>query len=185
MTMQKIYIADIRTLTCVPPLSPFRSEKAAAFKNETARLLSLAASCALDRALKDYGLCEKDMRYGEGGHGKPYFTNSPLHFGISHSGSYACASVSETEIGLDIQKISKNDPRVAEKVFGIGETASSEEEFTILWTRRESAGKLMGTGLIGIKDADISGIHFETVRLDGAYLTAAKNEPFGMEIIFT
>lgn len=89
-------------------------------------------------------------------HGKPYLqTDTPLFFNISHSGKWVVCAFSDTEVGVDIERIAKERLAVAERFFHPEEVAgllnTSGQERTDLffryWSAKESVLKYMGTGL--------------------------------------
>lgn len=89
-------------------------------------------------------------------HGKPYLnTDRPVFFNISHSGDYVVCAFSDTEIGVDIQKIGKIRMPVAERFFHPRETRilmntpdrEKDELFFRYWSGKESFLKYTGTGL--------------------------------------
>lgn len=89
-------------------------------------------------------------------HGKPYLkTDVPLFFNISHSGELVVCAFSDTEVGVDVEKIGKERLAVAERFFHPEEVALllkvPEKERTELffryWSAKESVLKYKGTGL--------------------------------------
>ncbi len=57
-------------------------------------------------------------------HGKPYLkTDVPLFFNISHSGELVVCAFSDTEVGVDVEKIGKERLAVAERFFHPEEVA--------------------------------------------------------------
>lgn len=91
-------------------------------------------------------------------HGKPYFINSqkPLYFNISHSKDMVICAVSDTEIGIDIQKISDCKMEVVKRFFAdseyeylskIDDQAYLNQQFTKLWCMKESIVKCKGEAL--------------------------------------
>lgn len=153
-----LFYADVTPLTdpaCYEAacrrISRERREKADRYRMEKDRRLCVGAGLLLKYALgDDPGVIET------GPYGKPYIKDSPVHFNLSHSGSYAACVVSEVECGCDIEKITKADMRVAERFFCPDEraylrAAESEGErdmrFFRLWTLRESFIKATGRGM--------------------------------------
>jgi len=88
-------------------------------------------------------------------YGKPYIENVPVHFNISHSGSWIACGISDQNIGIDIEKMKETNLGIAKRFFCDKEyelLISKKEEdrmelFYLLWTLKESYIKWMGTGL--------------------------------------
>lgn len=79
--------------------------------------------------------------------GKPYFdtAESGVCFSISHSGRYIVCVFDEEDIGIDIQRIKRIPQNVIRRYL---HTDSTERSKQILeWTKLESYGKLLGTGI--------------------------------------
>ena len=72
------------------------------------------------------------------------------HFSLTHSGTLAALAVSETPVGLDIEKIAPVR-RAAARALTIEERdymkADPERRFAYLWTRKEAVLKCTGAGL--------------------------------------
>lgn len=161
--MLRVYLLDVSVLqdsglraAVSASLSPRRLEKAAAFRRERDRLLSLGAGAALDCALGSAGLGEKDVLLAEGPHGKPFLPERPeLFFSLSHGGRFAVCALSDREVGVDVEEIAETREALLRKVCTAEELASlpagdAEERqnaFFRLWTGKESFLKLLGTGL--------------------------------------
>ena len=131
-----------------------RREKLAAYRNEGARRLSLAASLLLVRALQDKGLHVDKIALSE--YGKPYLPQLPdFHFSLSHSGNMALCAVSDEEVGCDIELPRGYDPAIARRFFHPAEQewlfshpeAEQSDAFFRLWTCKESFVKALGLGL--------------------------------------
>lgn len=160
----KIFYADVSPLdndeifnTFFDSVSGYRQKKINAFRQRKDKNLSLGATLLLDTALREYSLFEKDMIYGEYENHKPYFKNRPdMHFNISHSGNVAVAVISESEVGIDIEKIKEFDLKIAKRFFAqeeyeFVENMPSKDErnkaFCRLWTLKESFMKITGKGM--------------------------------------
>lgn len=143
-------------------ISADRIKKAIKYKSEKDRKLSILSSLLLDKALRKYGLCEKDMQYSTNDYGKPYFINAKeLHFSISHSGDYAMVVMSDKEIGCDIQQIKDVNLRIADRFFAADECeyVKSTEDFFRIWALKESFIKAVGKGLaIPLNSFSIQGL---------------------------
>ena len=173
--MIKIYITTISETSfdgADKRLSEYRRVKSQRKKSGAA---SLAAGLLLDYALREYGLCERDMEYVENEHGKPFFKNCPdIKFSLSHSGEYAACAVSggngsstgsgspagngsSADIGIDAEQFgdSKHVLAIAKRYFTANEyeyvknSSDIKAAFFRLWTRKESLLKAIGTGISG------------------------------------
>ena len=86
---------------------------------------------------------------------KPYFPELPLYFNISHSEDYVICALSSNKIGIDIEKITETDIKIAEKFFSRTEynflsglrQSDRKQKFFELWTIKESYVKFIGKGL--------------------------------------
>ena len=81
-----------------------RQKKAMRYIKEEDKQLCVVALALLDYALKLNGYEIGEYELVENELGKPRFENLPLEFNISHtSGAVACV-ISQTQIGVDVQK---------------------------------------------------------------------------------
>ena len=90
--------------------------------------------------------------------GKPYLQDYPdFHFNLSHSGNWVIGAVSDTPLGVDVEKVS-----TFHDYMGIAKRFYSEKEYSFLlghdeksrieifydiWTKKESLIKAVGDGL--------------------------------------
>ena len=77
--------------------------------------------------------------------GKPYLENIKDCISISHSDEYVVVAISESTIGVDIQRICYRENILC--LFADNELVESATLFTRLWTIKESYAKYLGTGL--------------------------------------
>lgn len=136
-------------------LPPWRLAKTLAIKAHKGRVASVKAFLLLARALReDYGLATvPEFAFGE--HGKPYFPTMPeIHFNLSHCPHAAMCVVGDAEVGCDIEAASRRvSEGVMRKCYNDAEIArvaaavNPALEAVRLWTMKEAAGKLTGTGL--------------------------------------
>lgn len=139
-----------------------RRERVEAIRHDAGRRQSLLSYRLLCRALhEEYGITQPPtFTYNE--HGKPLLAeadNRHLHFSLSHCREAVCCVVSERPCGIDIEcprKVSDSVIRYAmnEEEQALIERAgrdSGEKErmqtFLRLWTQKEAALKLEGTGI--------------------------------------
>jgi 4'-phosphopantetheinyl transferase len=88
--------------------------------------------------------------------GKPHMNREiPIHFNVSHSGSWVMCAVDNAPIGIDVEKVRHYDPDLAKRFYHPYEydslIALPEHErngrFYDLWTIKESYIKALGKGL--------------------------------------
>ena len=141
-------------------VSTYRQQKIAHLKNVEDKKRSLAASIALNAALKEYDLEERMMKYELGNKGKPYFCNHPeIHFSLSHSGDYAICSIGAHEVGNDIERVRSGREKVAQRFFAkeeidwiydtelSGVSDDLDSKIIRIWTMKESFLKVTGHGM--------------------------------------
>ena len=86
--------------------------------------------------------------------GKPYFTDSPWHFSITHTKGHAFCALSKQPIGIDAEELDRKvNPRLAEKILSPAEYAQYEaapdknRALLTFWVLKEAAAKRSGEGL--------------------------------------
>ena len=91
---------------------------------------------------------------------KPYVENLGIHFNISHSGDYVICAVSESEIGIDIEKIKEVKDGLTEYICteeeknyiaSCKDKEKKQRRFFEIWTAKEAYFKFLGTGLGDLK----------------------------------
>ena len=95
-------------------------------------------------------------------HGKPYFAEkkengeevvSEIKFNLSHSGEMAVCILGRNEVGIDIEKMRKYNPKVADKILSdeewevLQKSEQKDKDFIKFWTLKEAYGKYIGKGL--------------------------------------
>lgn len=85
--------------------------------------------------------------------GKPFIDGNPFYFSCSHSYNIQACAIDLNNVGLDIQKRSKLRKGIVERYFTDREkdflfrTQLEDDNFSIIWTRKEALGKWIGCGL--------------------------------------
>lgn len=86
--------------------------------------------------------------------GKPYFTESDLHFSITHTDHHVFCALSERPIGIDAEEITRVlKPALAEKLLSPEEkaqfdaAADQQKALLTFWVLKEAQGKLEGKGM--------------------------------------
>ncbi len=149
--------------------SQYRREKIAACRSPKTKNCRIAATLALEAALSDMGLCEKNMQYSENEYGKPYFKAHPeIYFSVSHTDGFSVAAVSDSPIGIDCERSDRKISRaVLNRFFSDSEVKAFENAEARLWTAKESYTKLYGIPFAeGAKNIEIP--YFEEFADAGA-----------------
>ena len=86
--------------------------------------------------------------------GKPYFTEAPWHFSISHTGRHVFCALAKENIGIDAEEADRKIRLdLAEKILSEGEYRqyeAAEDKRTALlkfWVLKEAQAKLSGEGI--------------------------------------
>ncbi len=138
-------ISQIDGLDSIKLLSAERAKRVMRYSRQADRMRCLAAGLMLRYTL---GNAYAEIRLKKTG--KPYVENGPC-FNLSHSGSYVILGIAENEVGVDIEQISRYDPKLPLKFFSKDEqewisSHNDENTFFKLWTAKESVLKALGTG---------------------------------------
>ncbi len=86
----------------------------------------------------------------ENEYGKPeIISENNLHFNISHTCGAVCCAISDSSVGIDVEKIGEIREIITKKCFSENETAfiESPDDFYKLWTLKEAYLKATGTGI--------------------------------------
>ena len=115
------------------------------------------------RALLKYVLCKyfdvKDFTILKAENGKPYLEGKDLYFNFSHCLKRVICTVSDSEVGCDVQDIRPVNERVTKRFFAFDEgqslslSSKKDEHFTKLWTLKEAILKYKGDGISGGLDS--------------------------------
>ena len=188
--MLRLYLADISNLNTEQDMSLFseyRIHKTERIKSAQKRKQSIGAELLLMQAVKQTmpNVCLPfSIICGE--KGKPEFDDIPLYFSLSHSGNYAACALSDMAIGLDIEFRPEYNKKIAQRYFLQHEqdwlkgAENKNSVFAKIWTAKESALKIMGTGLskgllsVGIYD------DFAVLEPEGLSLTLEWYETDGL-----
>ncbi|MFD0772071.1 MULTISPECIES: 4'-phosphopantetheinyl transferase family protein [unclassified Bacillus (in: firmicutes)] len=129
------------------------------------RLLNL---CDINRTLigdllirslicQKYKINNEEIRFIYNEYGKPFVENlSDFHFNISHSGEWVVCATANSNVGIDIEKVSEiealklaNEFFSEEEFYDLSNIDSDEQVnyFYDLWTLKESYIKTIGKGL--------------------------------------
>lgn len=150
-----LYLTDIndlrgRTSSLLDVLTDKRRAKALQYRREDDRLRCIAGGLLLRQVLN----VTSDEQLTENKFGKPLLKDGTRNFNLSHSGDYVCLVVSDTTVGVDIERIQQPMFDVTEQVLHRDEleylsrnTLNASEIFYSIWTLKESFVKALGVGL--------------------------------------
>ena len=164
-------IWDFNLDAALTEISGQRREQALRFKHELGRRLCVLAYQLLKRGLSEvYGIKENPVfEYNE--HGKPSIVGHPeICFNLSHCKEAAICAVSDRPVGVDVESVRSFNESLVRYTMNddeIREIDSAEDRalaFIRLWTKKEAALKLMGTGISKDMKQVLhqKGLHFET-----------------------
>lgn len=150
-------------------ISKERKTKAERFSFIDDKKRCILAEILLNKGLKYFNIENYELIYNE--NNKPYIKDSEVYFNISHSGDYVAVIISDTEVGIDIQKIQGLKLNVAKRFFHENEYKKIIEEndiykqtelFYTYWTMKESYTKALGRGLaIPLNSFDVTDCNFD------------------------
>lgn len=139
-------ICDEQCESLLEQLPQSRREKALTFVGNKRKI----AVCEYFELKKLLNLKESvDFSYNE--NGKPQLWG--YNFNISHCDDVVCIAVSETPVGVDMEKTRKYDERFARYVLNDAELAFLEKQqnkdqaITKLWTQKEATIKCLGLSM--------------------------------------
>ena len=154
----KILICDISELgeefveRCMGLLPDWRKEQMLKIKHLKGRVQCAVGFLLVWRRDENNSIPWRYNKYG-----KPYFADrDDLFFSVSHCGSAVAVAIDDEEVGIDIEEIARYKERLIDYVANEAEGLELREEFSNelkaekfieLWTKKEAAFKLLGTGI--------------------------------------
>lgn len=124
-------------------LSPSRKAHVDKMKKTQDKIRSLAASILIEKLLKENNY--KNYQLLNGDNGKPYLENSDLFVSISHSDEGVVCAISETAVGIDIEKIKPVTKKFInyvcndkESEYILANLEESPQRFFTVWTAKEA-----------------------------------------------
>lgn len=187
-----------QSLILYEKLSADRRNKVDKLKNSDMKRKQIIIGAFLQHVLGLYipiPTNEFEFEYNE--YGKPFVKGVDIHFNMSHSGRYALAAVSDSNVGVDIERRRSNRINVAKRCFCKEEyeyimAAESEDEreerFLEYWTLKEAYIKYIGAGLSiplnsfrVVRKSSISDIHRYGIITGIHYMDDTEHDFFGSE----
>lgn len=119
-----------------------------------------------------------------GERGKPYFSESELHFSISHTKRHAFCALGPRPLGIDAEEMDRPiDLRLAPKILSPTElerfSGASDRRLALLrlWVLKEASVKLTGTGLTGYPvHTDLSPEDPRIREVDGCFVAIFEDK---------
>ena len=138
-------------------LTPARKAHIDRFCREEDRIRSLAGEILVKKLLREhYGIENGILDRKE--NGQTYLKGCDLYVSISHCNRMVAATVSETPVGIDIEKIRPIDEKLCLRVCTEQELAyvrDSRERFFEIWTGKEAYFKKCGTSITDLKSVNV------------------------------
>ena len=102
------------------------------------------------------GIARKKLIIDKNKYGKPFLVNFPnVHYNVSHTKGLIVCAISDSCVGIDVEKIKPFNKRIVEIFFAENEREyiftskeNQDERFAEIWTKKESYVKWLGKGMI-------------------------------------
>lgn len=108
---------------------------------------------------------------------KPVLEPNVFNFNISHSGDIKLVAVSDSEVGIDIEKHKDIDYKlIVKRFFNPGEKCESLKEFYRYWTAKESYTKWVEGDIIKILGTVVPPKDIQYLNLFDGYTVAVASE---------
>ena len=156
-------------------MDDMRKQKVDILANEKNKKQTVAGEMLAKKTISNYlNISYDSIKIIEAENGKPFAENLDIHFNISHSDNIVVCAISETEIGIDIEKLRPINLKVAKRfcsceelnyIFGFSpcdkdfcftENTEILTRFFEIYTKKESVVKYNGNGISDLKNAKIS-----------------------------
>ncbi len=126
----------------------------------------------------------------KGAHGKPYFEKNGIYFNISHTDGLQAVAISDSEVGVDIEKIRNVNLQVASRFtkeeYDYIMTADSYNRFFEIWTKKEAYLKYKDTGISGgLNSFNVFEMSekINTFVIDGYVISVCSKKDYKIEVV--
>lgn len=171
-------------------LSEYRKEKMARFRNNRDALPGeLAEYCLIEAVLRADPKTELPLSIKTTDLGKPSFTECPFKFSLSHAGDYAAATVSDSEVGTDVERERPVNDSLAKRICtaheweNIWQRNPSEETLIHLFSAKESIVKMSGEGIRSLGTVDTCEYPVRQRRFPGYVLSVCTLSAADWEVV--
>ena len=167
-----LFCADVAPLSdniffdfALERISDERKQKANKLNFRKDKNLSVGSQLLLIYTLKKAGYDYSSLIFKTEKNGKPYVEGENVFFSVSHSGNMVLCGVSDSPIGVDIQKIDNFNHDIIARFFGKNEQRAilsmkdndaKKNMFYKIWTLKESYSKMTGEGLGGFRKFEVT-----------------------------
>lgn len=131
-----------------------KGEYLSASNENRKKSILLSQGFAKEKIAKEFSLDKKDIVFSVTPFGKPYCqSHKEIYFSLSHSGDFLALAISDSDVGIDIEKIREAKENLVNRVCCENEkdrifsSDKPDVEFTKIWTRKEAYLKALGTGI--------------------------------------
>jgi len=175
----------------IPRLPAFRRNQCRRFHHQADQATCLIAYLLLAEGLSDRNGMPRPEVFTYDETGKPSIETGGVFFSLSHCRRGVVCALSACEVGVDIQDIRPFDSAVARRVCTNAELmclARSNEPadlFCQMWTAKESYGKALGVGVVGVLRQDLPTTGFRHWRGPDYWLTTYCDDPDARTVIHT
>lgn len=117
--------------------------------------------------------------------GKPYAQGESVYFSLSHTDSLIICAVSNSEIGLDAEKIRpiKDKGKILRRFMGDNTDSVTDTEFLKKWTAFESRVKYFGEKIIVCPQTKSTPLNVETILFDEYVVSICSDSHQRIELI--
>lgn len=161
-------------------LTPSRKAHIDKMKKENDRKRSLMATYLLNKLLLQAGKTQTRIETTE--NGKPFLSEEGLYISISHSDEAVVCVLSETPVGIDVEKIKPVSQKLIEYVctqrereyvFSGKDVVDDEatQRFFAVWTAKEAFYKKGNGDVSGIRSIDTFSFEKQAFLNEGYYIT--------------
>ncbi|MCM1104203.1 MAG: 4'-phosphopantetheinyl transferase superfamily protein [Clostridium sp.] len=161
-----IYLMDITSVSeqdvveYAHVLDADRQKRIAQYRRSADRRRAFGAGMALRYAWQQQYPGREMPDTARDENGRPHFVGETVSFCLSHSGNYAACALAERaeneeradgRLGLDIQEPRSVHSKIAARFFSEGEKEQlrAGTDLCLIWSRKESLAKYLGSGLRG------------------------------------
>lgn len=161
LQIYSFYIDDFESIPLndelIALLSEERINKIEKLRRADDKIRSLYSELLARYALKkEFNLAAEDIKFTMNRFYKPLLVGyENVHFNLSHSGNWIVCAVSDSPIGIDVEKLETGDNRFIEEILHrkeieyIKQFEDNEKntKYYTFWCLKEAYGKYMGVGL--------------------------------------